>query len=68
MSKLDKIKFLKLTKSRGQHLCNKCGNKINKGEHYYSEKLHDKFLHSLHLKKFCSNCFLTSGEKLLDIN
>lgn len=65
MSKIDKIKYLKSTKARSQHFCNKCGSRIAAGEVYYSERLKDKFLYSLHSKKFCSVCYAKFGEILL---
>lgn len=65
MSKTSEIKYLKLTKARNEHFCNKCGNKINMGEVYYSERLKDRFLHSLHLKKFCNSCYAKFGDGLL---
>lgn len=64
MSKLDKMKYLKSTKARSEHFCSKCANKINIGDIYYSEKLDDKFLHSLHIKKFCLDCYPKFKEEL----
>ena len=57
MSKYADLKFLKPTEARKEHQCNLCGNIIQKGEIYYSEEIQDKFLHSLHRKKFCKNCY-----------
>jgi len=57
MSKYDNLRFLKQTKARKEHQCNLCGNIIKKDEVYYPEEIKDKFLHSLHRKKFCKNCY-----------
>jgi len=35
----------------------KCGQQINAGDFYYAESMKDKFLHSLHKKKFCIKCY-----------
>jgi hypothetical protein len=64
MGKYDSLKFLKKTKARVEHKCRKCGHLINIGEFYYVEELKDRFLHSLHRKKFCSDCYEKYGEKL----
>lgn len=65
MSKFEELKYLKPTKARVSHLCNNCHNTINIGDTYYSEKLRDRFLHTLHEKKFCSECYNKSGNHLL---
>ncbi len=65
MSKYNGSKFLKRTKARVSHRCNLCGQLIPIGGFYYAEELKDKFLHLLHKKKFCSNCYNKFGEKLL---
>ena len=57
MSKYNHLKFLKKTKARVEHQCNQCGSIIPKDEFYYAEELKDKFLHSLHRKKFCNKCY-----------
>jgi len=57
MGKYDNLKILKKTQARASHKCYNCGKLINPGDFYYSEKLKDRFLHSLHLKKFCENCY-----------
>lgn len=57
MSKYDNLKFFKKTKARVNHICMKCGQQINTGDFYYAEDIKDKFLHSLHRKKFCKNCY-----------
>jgi len=57
MSKYNHLKFFKKTKARIEHQCNNCGAIISKDEFYYAEELKDKFLHSLHRKKLCNNCY-----------
>jgi hypothetical protein len=65
MGKFDSLKTLKKTKAQVDHRCSKCGAEIGRGEDYYKEHLEDKFLHSLHAKKFCAQCFLKHGDALL---
>ena len=57
MSKYNNLKFLSKTKARVTHRCHQCGKLISTGEFYYAEKLKDRFLHSLHLKKICGKCY-----------
>jgi len=57
MSKYDNLKFLKKTRARANHICMNCGQQINASDFYYTEALKDKFLHSLHMKKFCIECY-----------
>jgi hypothetical protein len=57
MNKYNNLKFVKKTKARVNHQCNYCGEIIQTGEFYYAENLKDKFLHSLHRKKLCSDCY-----------
>jgi len=57
---------LKETNARVPHKCNKCERTITIGEVYYSEKLRDRFLHSLHEKKFCKECRGKFGNELLN--
>ena len=57
MNKYYYLKSFKKTKARTEHRCNHCGVIISRGEFYYAEELKDKFLHSLHRKKFCNNCY-----------
>lgn len=45
------------TKARVNHICMKCGQQINAADFYYAESMKDKFLHSLHRKKFCIKCY-----------
>jgi len=57
MSKYDNLKILKKTRARTNHICIKCGQQINAGDFYHAEGMKDKFLHSLHRKKFCNKCY-----------
>lgn len=65
MSKYEDLKYLKPTKANIPHACSNCSGVINKGDVYYSEKLRDIFLHSLHEKKFCAGCYEKFGNNLL---
>lgn len=65
MSKYDRLKVLKQTKARVEHACSRCGSTIYKGEVYYCEHIADRFLHSLHAKKFCAACLEKYGDALL---
>jgi hypothetical protein len=65
MGKYNQLKFLKETKARVNHICSKCGKEIESGSFYYAETIKDKFLHSLHAKKFCKNCYEKFGDKLI---
>ena len=64
--KFDHLTVLKKTKARAAHLCSECSADISPGEHYYKEHIQDRFLHSLHAKKFCVHCFEKHGEALLN--
>ena len=66
MNKHNELKFLKETKAGVPHVCNKCERAIPVGETYYSETLKDKFLQSLHRKKFCKECYEKFGNDLLN--
>jgi len=57
MGRYDNLKIFKETKARVNHSCTNCGQKINAGDIYYAEEIKDKFLHSLHRKKFCIKCY-----------
>lgn len=57
MSKYDNLKYFKKTKARACHVCMKCGKQIFPGDYYYAERLKDRFLHSLHMKKLCIECY-----------
>lgn len=50
-------KIFKETKARSVHNCLKCGKGIQVKEIYFREEDADKFLHSLHNKKFCQDCY-----------
>ena len=65
MSKYNNLKVLKKTKARTQHLCSKCNKAVLPGVIYYKEHIEDKFLHSLHAKKYCSECYKKHGDDLL---
>jgi len=60
-------KIIKEVKARTSHQCEKCGNIIKREEFYYREHIEDKFLHSLHAKKYCSFCYEKYGDKLLQM-
>lgn len=68
MSKYNKLKFLKKTKARVNHVCDKCGKGIEAGSFYYAEKLRDRFLNIPYSKKFCSECYKKFGDQLLQQN
>lgn len=57
MGKYDDLKFFKETKARSNHICSKCGQQIITGDIYFPEEIKDKFLHSLHRKKLCGECY-----------
>jgi len=65
MGKYDQLKILKKTKARTYHVCNRCGKEILTGDIYFKEHIQDKFLHSLHAKKYCSECYGKFGNNLL---
>ena len=65
MSKYDNLKYLKKVSARTNHTCYNCSEIIHYGDIYYIEQIDDKFLHNLHAKKFCSNCFNLYSDKLL---
>lgn len=65
MSKYDQQKYLKKTKARVHHQCHYCGETVPPGEYYYGEAVRDKFLHNLHAKSFCINCYEKHGEEAL---
>jgi ribosomal protein L37E len=68
MGKYDHLKILKKTKARTHHICQKCGKEILPKENYYKEYIKDKFLHSLHPKKYCSSCYEENGNDLLSLS
>lgn len=57
MGKYDNLIMFKETKARANHICMDCGLEINAGDVYYTEVMKDKFLHSLHRKKLCKECY-----------
>jgi len=65
MNKYNHLKFLKKTKARVEHECYQCGQLISTGDFYYAERLKDAFLHTLHNKKFCTDCYKKYGDSLL---
>lgn len=66
MTKYKTLKYLRPTKARVSHSCNKCGKEIKPGDTYYSESLKDKFLHIVNPKTFCLECYNDFAEKLLE--
>lgn len=56
MSKYNSLRFLKETKARILHVCDKCGEKIKNGEVYYSENIGKVNAPGIRLKKFCYKC------------
>lgn len=66
MSKYDKIKFLKETKARIQHDCERCHQEIKKGEIYYRESIGKINAPGIKLREFCSKCYEKQGTKLLE--
>jgi len=67
LGKYDQNKYLKKTKARTVHQCNQCNCTIEPEEYYYAETQKDKFLQSLHAKRFCSKCYEKFGDQLLSI-
>ena len=65
MSKYNSLKILKKLKARTNHICSKCGKEINRNDIYYKEHIEDKFLYSLHAKKYCLYCYKKYGDALL---
>lgn len=65
MTKYDNLKFLKETKARVAHDCNKCGEQIKSGEIYYPESIGRVNAPGIKLKKFCKNCYKEHGNDLL---
>lgn len=65
MSKYDALKVLKETRARVNHICFYCGAPISRGDVYYREHIADRFLHTLHAKRFCDACFGKYGAALL---
>lgn len=65
--KYNNLKILKEAEARSFHVCDNCGEQISPGEIYYREHVENKFLHSLHAKKYCSSCFEKYGDGLLSM-
>jgi hypothetical protein len=61
MNKYDNAKFLKGTKARIVHICDKCEKQIENGEIYYSESVGRINAPGIKLKKFCKDCFQKSA-------
>jgi len=57
MGKYSHLPVLKQIKARTRHICYDCGKEISPGETYWKEHVQDKFLHSLHAKKYCAVCY-----------
>ena len=57
MGKYKNLTILKRVKARTLHICYSCGKEILPGEVYYREHIEDRFLHSLHAKKYCISCY-----------
>jgi hypothetical protein len=55
------------TKASSQYVCHHCSKNIFPGDLYYKEQIEDRFLHSLHIKRFCSSCFEEYGDRLLSM-
>jgi len=65
LGKYDGTRYLKRTKARAVHHCDRCNDLIEPGEYYYAETQKDRFLHSLHAKRLCSECYEKDGNQLL---
>jgi uncharacterized protein with PIN domain len=65
MRKHDQFKKLKETIARKEHNCDYCNEIISNGDLYYKEYIDDKFLQTLHAKKYCKKCYDKIGYKLL---
>jgi len=65
MGKCDSFEHLKKTKARAFHQCNYCGSIICPREYYFRETMQEKFLQSLHVRRFCFRCYEKYGETLL---
>lgn len=65
MSKYDSLKFLKETRAKIPHTCDRCGKVIAAKEIYYPESIGRVNAPHIKLKKFCKKCFKKYGNKLL---
>lgn len=68
MGKYDNLIYYKQTKARTEHNCTNCHQLIKTGDIYYAENIKDKFLHSLHRKKFCKKCYQTIEHNRGELN
>lgn len=66
-SEYEGMQYLKETKARARHSCHHCGGDIGPGDTYFREQIDDRFLHSLHGKKYCSECYSRLGVALLNM-
>jgi len=62
MSEYDNLPFYRQIKARAEHNCTNCAQLIRAGDLYYAEDIEDRFLHSLHRKKFCNQCYERMGQ------
>ena len=67
MDKYHSLKFLKETKARIPHICNKCGGEIKTKEIYYPESIGRVNAPGIKLEKFCKNCFEKYGNQLITL-
>jgi len=63
--KYNQFKYLKKVKARTTHQCSCCGKVIFPSEYYFMEAMQDRFLHSLHARRFCIECKEKFGNSLL---
>jgi len=68
MSEHDDLTFYRQIKARTEHNCAKCAQLIKAGDLYYAEDIKDRFLHSLHRKKFCRQCYQAMEQKKGELN
>ena len=67
MSKYDNLKFLKETKARKPHLCDKSGQIIENGKIYQRESMGKVNVPGLKLRGFCVKCYQEHGDKLIAV-
>ena len=67
MNKYNNLKFLKKTKAMKPHICNNCGQNIEKRGIYYKESVGKVNAPSLKLRGFCVECYQERGDRLLVI-
>ena len=56
MGKYDSFKILRKKVASTTFRCQLCRAFVNEGNDYFSEEVTDRFLHSLHKRKFCVEC------------